>query len=546
MNHNKFLILIACNLIVFSATAQTNKRDSIIPNQTIEIEQIYKPEIAKPVKPVITPSIPKIAPAKPKFDYVVPQQTLSYSYHSVPIRPLALGKQEFIYPFENYIKAGMGNLSSIYFDAGVGSIHDENYNTSFHFAHLSQNKVNTQKGNSNTTIDASGEYKFTKHTLYGAVDFFHKRYKYYGFNEDLYQYSNKSIRQAFTGGAISLGLVNTSANELNISYKPEINFGMYGDRFDAREQYVEINLPATYSFDENYSASLGLKTNITALKRGVSNVNNNYFQINPAFNYHSDQLQVKLALSPTLGKGNSWYFLPDIALRSTLFNNGFALVAGWKGDLIQNTYQELSSKNPFIDNLFPSLQTKSDYVFGGFETKFGEHLSFGATVNWKQWKNLALFVNDYTLNPDGKKFATVYDQKVQSLGLDAYFRYQISQVFGLHLESSWNSFYKTTTFAKAWHEPQVKFKAAFETRPIKNLSVTASLDYWDRIFALQANGTAEKLPAFLDLGVQAEYQIIPRFSVFLQLNNILNNKYEIWQQYEHYGFNVLGGFRFKF
>ena len=383
MNYSKFLIFIGCNLFVFSATAQTNKRDSIIPNQTIEINQIYKPEIAKPVKPIITPSLPKIEPAKPQFDYVVPQQTLSYTYHSVPIRPLALGKQEMTYPFENYVKAGIGNLSSIYFDAGIGSLHGENYNTTFHVSHLSQSKVNTQKGNSNTTIDAAGEYKLNTHTLFGNIELFRQGYKYYGYDESLYQYPTKSIRQSFTGGNITLAAANNTPNEFNINYKPELNFGMFGDHYNNKEQHVEINLPASYNLSDNYVFSLGLKANITTLKRGLANENNNYFQINPAFHYKSDQLQANLALSPTLGKGNIWYLLPDISVRTELFNKKFALVAGWKGSLIQNTYQQLSNKNPFLLSQFPTKQTKSDYAYGGFETKLGEHLAFGANSLYK-------------------------------------------------------------------------------------------------------------------------------------------------------------------
>jgi len=533
-------------MVVYSTMAQTNRRDSIIPNQTIEITQVYKPEIAKVVKPEITPSLPKIETTTPTFDYVVPQQTLSYSYHSVPIRPLALGKQEYTYPFQNYVKAGFGNLSSIYLDAGIGSLYGENYSSTFHVSHLSQKKVNSQKGNSNTELDASGKYELSSHTLEGNLGFFRRGFKYYGYDQDLYQYGINSIRQVFMGGNIDLSAENNKPNQLNINYKPEINIGLYGDRYDAVEQHLQINLPASYTLDSNYKFSLGVKGNITTLRWNSIGEKNNFFQINPAIDLTFKNIQARIALSPTLGKGNEWYFLPDLAFRTELFDKSFALVAGWKADLIQNTYQELSTKNPFMLNQYPTKQTKADYVFGGFETKLGEHLTFGATANWKQWENLALFINDYALNTDGKQFETVYDQKVQSVGLDAYFRYQISQVFGLNLESSWNSFYHTTTYDKVWQEPQIKFKASLETRPIKNLSLSASVDYWDRMFAMQADGTSKKLPAFLDIGIQGEYQIIPRFSVFLQLNNILNDKYQRWQQYDNYGFNLLGGFRYKF
>jgi outer membrane receptor protein involved in Fe transport len=48
------------------------------------------------------------------------------------------------------------------------------------------------------------------------------------------------------------------------------------------------------------------------------------------------------------------------------------------------------------------------------------------------------------------------------------------------------------------------------------------------------------------VGGNAEYQIVPRLSVFVQLNNLLNNKYQRWQYYEAYGLNIYGGLRLKF
>ena len=66
------------------------------------------------------------------------------------------------------------------------------------------------------------------------------------------------------------------------------------------------------------------------------------------------------------------------------------------------------------------------------------------------------------------------------------------------------------------------------------------------MYAHNNQQTVEKIPAFLDLGFQAEYEIIPRFSIFLQLNNILNDKYQRWYQYDNFGMNVLGGLRLKF
>jgi outer membrane receptor protein involved in Fe transport len=92
----------------------------------------------------------------------------------------------------------------------------------------------------------------------------------------------------------------------------------------------------------------------------------------------------------------------------------------------------------------------------------------------------------------------------------------------------------------------LRLGGSIEARPVKKLFVNATIDFWDGIYAREVDGAALKLPAFLDIGLSGEYKIIPRLSVFLQLSNILNNKYQRWNQYDSYGFNIIGGLRFMF
>lgn len=543
----KHIPFLTCGLLLAGvAQAQQKRADTTIAGQTIEITQSYKPEIAKPVRPVITPSLPHIDTSKPRFQYEVPQQTLSYTYHSVPIRPLALGRQEMVMPFQNYVKAGFGNLSSIYVDAGVGSIKADDYETALHFSHLSQKGPITNQQSSRTNFDASGKYYTSGHALSAGLDVLHNGNTYYGYDHDTFEYAKNSIKQAFTGANIRVGVENTEANTWNVWYKPTLDFGIYNDKFNAKERTFAFDIPASLSIDSSLSFSLGIKGNFTQLKNDSFDIGNNYFQVNPAMDLKFDATDIHIGFSPTWGKDNTCYLLPDLRLNTRIFNNGLALIAGWKGSLVQNTYQQLSTKNPFLHNIYDIKQTKADQVYGGFESALGQHVSFGGTLSWRQWKDLALFVNDYTLNADGKRFAVVYDSKVQALSLDAFIRYQVGNVFGLSASGTWFNFYNTETFDKTYHEPMLRLGGNMYIHPIEKLHINVNADFWDGIYARTNTGENDKLPAFLDLSANAEYNIIPRLSLFLQLNNILGTKYERWNQYQAYGFNIIGGLRFKF
>ncbi len=540
------LLLVGLSLSAVSVKAQQKRPDTTIAGQTIEIIQSYKPEIAKPVKPIIVPTLPNIDTSKPRFQYEVPQQTLSYTYNSVPIRPLALGRQEAVMPFQNYIKAGLGNLSSIYVDAGVGSIKAETYETALHFSHLSQKGSIKNQQSSRTNFDASGKYYSSGHTWSAALQVLRNANTFYGYDHDAFDYAKNTIKQVFTGGNLHLGAENTEANRWNVWYKPTLDFGMYSDKFNAKERTFAFNVPASIAIDSMLSFSLGIKGNFTQFKNDSSDIGNNYIQVNPALDVHFQATDIHLGFSPTWGKGSKFYLLPDLSLNSRLLDNRLVLVAGWKGSLVQNTYQQLSTKNPFMLNIYDVKQTKTDQVYGGFESALGQHVSFGGTLSWRQWKNLALFVNDYDLSADGKRFKVVYDDKVQALSLDAFIRYQVGNVFGLSASGTWYNFYKTATLDKAFHEPMLRLGGNMYLHPLEKLYINVNGDFWDGMYALERNGESKKLPAFFDLSANAEYSIIPHLSIFLQLNNILGTQYQRWNQYQTYGFNIIGGLRFKF
>ncbi len=59
-------------------------------------------------------------------------------------------------------------------------------------------------------------------------------------------------------------------------------------------------------------------------------------------------------------------------------------------------------------------------------------------------------------------------------------------------------------------------------------------------YLTKANGSAP-LTGGTDLSAGAEYKINKQFSAWANINNILNDKYERWHNYEVYGLNLTAG-----
>ncbi len=72
------------------------------------------------------------------------------------------------------------------------------------------------------------------------------------------------------------------------------------------------------------------------------------------------------------------------------------------------------------------------------------------------------------------------------------------------------------------------------------------LNYLSDRYADLENSDERKLPSIFDLGLKINYTIQSNFGVFLELNNILNNKKAIWEGYQEKPIDVLLGINYFF
>jgi len=538
------LLWLCCPL--WSMAQQRSDADTIIPDQTIEIIQNYKPEVVIPEKPEWTPRLNVIDTAKPVFTYEVPQQALSYAYHSIPIRPLAMGRVPMELPFANYVKLGLGNLSSFLLDAGLTIARPDAYEAALHIHHLSQKGNIAFQQSSGTAVQADGKYYFSGHAATAAITVAQRSLNFYGYDHDSFDYVKNDVRQGFLKTEVRAGIRNTRANKWQIWYQPEIGLGTYGDRLGAREQHFDYVLPVRWQIDSSLNFNLALAGNFTQLSNDSFSSGNHVFQIRPALSFHLPVLHLNIGVNPTWGQDGKAYFMPDIFLKLRRANGKFTFVAGWKGELIQNTFEQLSTKNPFLYSIYPLKQTRHQQVFGGFESGLGKHLNVNATLSWQQWNNMALFVNDYMQHADGKYYTVVYDDRVQALALDAGLNYQVAERLRLGVSASWINFVHLENQQKAWMEPALKMSGELNWQVFRPFQLRIRTAYWDGMYARTASGAKVAMPAVFDLSAEAECRIISRISLFLQINNIAGSKYQRWYQYPVYGTNVIGGLRVKF
>ncbi|MEZ5015424.1 MAG: hypothetical protein R2800_00075 [Flavipsychrobacter sp.] len=533
------IVLLLSSKIAVAQTAE----DTTIKGSTIEIIQSYKPEVKQSAKPALTPALPPLDTSKPNFRYDVPPQKLNYTYSPLPLQPLALTKNNSQQPFANYVKLGGGNLSTIFLDAGIGSLQGENYKTAIHLQHLSQKGNIAGQQTSLTGMEAEGTYYKGDNAINVGVGISRNQYYYYGYDHTVYAYDTDSLKQAFTGIHIDLGLANNQMGIKRISYQPTISFDSYSDSRNASETSIGLNAPFQYEVDSTLQLFAGIYVETNQFKNSLTSQSSNIIQFRPGINLHTNSFDLRAGINPTFGQNSSTYMLPDIEASFRVPNTQFLLNVGWQAKLLANNYRSLSGINPYMSNSFTVQQTTTNEVFAEIKSNISNNLSFSGRASWWEYNGLPLFVND-TLT-DNKRFNILYDSKINNLSLQASIRYQIAHTFTLGFNGRWNNFYKHS-FVEVWHMPGIEFGADVAASPIKHLTITGYLSVKDELYALDKNNKKVKLNTIIDLGVGAEYEFIKRLSAFVNAYNLLNSGYQRWYGYDAYGMNVYGGIQLKF
>lgn len=86
-------------------------------------------------------------------------------------------------------------------------------------------------------------------------------------------------------------------------------------------------------------------------------------------------------------------------------------------------------------------------------------------------------------------------------------------------------------------EEEFGLTGALTIRPVDILH----FEFWGSFIGPRSTPEQNELPAYLDLGTKLELRITERIGVYGQINNLLNQEYEIWEGYTERPFQMFGG-----
>lgn len=551
MKRNNIAIL---SFIAFCSVAPrvANAQDTT-KRKSIDITSTFKPVLREAAKINFNAAPPAVDTSRPRMNYSIPVQNLFFTYQPAELKPVALQMDSIgAWQYSNFIKVGIGNVHQPYVKAGFsfGDFKNTFFNV-FADHYTSKGSLDFQK-NSMTSVGAAMTYKTNNNLEVNArLGFKSDDYYLYGYEPKTLVFSKKDLRQRFQTIEGRVDLRNIEPTEFGLNYRPNLKVSAFSDNRGnkGKETNTVLNLPLEKTFGEDFAFHLGATADLTRYDRdehtglGISALqqSNNLYMVNAALQYKSDNLFIQGGIIPSWEQKN-FHMLPNIMADITTNDKQFTLQLGWIGYYEKGSYQRFASINPWLAQPDSMLNTRVEERYAGLKGSVGNHFSYSAKFGLLTYRNSPLFVND---DGDGKTFLIHYEPKFNAIRLHTEAAYNVGETFGANAGFTFNKYYNLKVEQKAWGMIPVELNAGLHWQAMKDLMLRTEFWLWDGARYLK-HGDAFKSKAGFDLNAGAEFRITRNLNLWVQFNNILNNKYQRWNQYEVFGFNLLGGITYSF
>ena len=575
-----FKNIIALVLVLIFQVSFAQKKNENIGTEVIEVVKPFTPTISDASKIGETPVVDDAENNK--------KEIVKYSIFSFPVastftpskgKAQGVEKEKQAHLFDNYATLGIGNYGVLNAELFVNQDLGSSDYVAGMFRHLSSQggikEAELEDSFYDTAIDLT--YGIRDKYLSWNVDlgFQNQIYNWYGLPTDFGSALNPTDRTSLVYGIDP----QHSYNNLYIGSKIDLSDGVLKEasmkfnhfsdnlgssenrffvkpslQFDIDNLSFKTDVIVDYvggSFEKNY-------LNTASIKYGFTNIG-----IAPSIAMQQDDWTFNLGVGlfysmDSENDNNQFLVYPQINASYKVVGDLMIFYAGAQGNLEQNTYSDFVNINPYLSPTLKVIPTDKQYdIFAGLKGKLANNVSYNVRASYVNERNKALFKsNDYTedvSNIDyafGNSMQVVYDD-MKTISFYGEIKADISDDVSLGFEGTFSSY--TNNFQEeAWNLPTIKINAKADFNITKQWFAGANVfyvgerkDQKNNLNNLLIEGPIA-LDSYFDVNAHVGFKYSERLTAFLRLNNIANQAYQKWMNYQVQGFQVVIGANYKF
>lgn len=508
---------------------------------TVRFSNNIIPEVTDAVKIPFHPQLHNVTDSIKIKEYHVPKYPFKFEYLPKKFKPLAFKKSREKALNTNLIKLGLGVPLVYDIEAYYSSDRSKDLVFGAYVDHYHLNGGTANRSVRTSDISLFGKKIFNKDIIEANISF----------GNYLHEFIDPDSLVAGRFGSTIPNVQNhlrAAGRIYNFKYEEdEIRYDLYGNlNYSTSSMYnanginghggaivsnqlgtgmLFIDLSNELILLNNESSSL---TNITTLKT--------YYDL------EGKDWKVRLGIMAALDQ-NAPLILPEFYSEKILVEKYLTTYSGWKGNIEGRDLERMLFINPYWDIASVELTNSYNNIkYAGFKGAHDSKLSYDIRFERNDVKNNLLFV---TSEDSMHKFESLYEDmsvtsSILSLG------YQLNDKFNSVLE---NRFYlynmASSTETQAWHMPNyaITWLNHYNIQDLieVDLSILFQGETYNRV------GDTEYInDGFVDASLGIDYHYHKNLSIYLDINNILGTRYNIWYNYPTVGLNVIGGVKFSF
>jgi hypothetical protein len=509
----------------------------VLENERIEdVINSEKPPLKVPFQEIGEDDIPKL-------NYQSQEIRVETDFEPDPPSPAAYQPEPLPEVTNNYVKAGFGRYVTPLLDVYLYSGREQEYDYGLEFSHFSAHNDNIERREfNNNRLDLTGSYVLNEQNkVAGHLEVLSNSYWNFGdtlSRPNLADTSKMGITQIALGA--NLFRQYEEGNQLDYDLGAKIEF--HSDRRDNRELHVSVMPEVSFALNEEVDLAAEANFTVTGANIGGFNENRFFGGLKPYIQYNKGSVQAQVGLLANVynnsvdPEGQS-LFVPIAELRARLLPQELTVFLGHTGGIQYNRYSDLIRINPYLSsivNIQPTLEKMN--LYAGVSGQIPNLLDYNARISYRRVENALI----HQVPVDGAYFTLGYDSLMTDLGLHLEVNHDLLKNVKIGAALDVHNF-TTNTFADNFHAPPLQLTGYGEYRKDKLTARTEVNFFGSTPMTVNAENVVENRPVFLDINLGADYKLTPQFSVWAEINNLLNSNYQRWWNYTERPIDVRAG-----
>ncbi len=547
-----FITLTACTGSVSAQDAPANeKKSGESVAESFDIISTLKPKISDAVKIDVIPEKENISAAQ-KPDVAYKTQPIASTVKPVKskLKSLSIDKSLLSELNHLYIGAGIGNYSNFALSAYYNSLRSKDQLITADALLNSGNGPLTNGQFLKSTIGLQGKKSLGKNAFSGGLRYSLLQNHFYGYNHDSESYTRDALKQSYSNFDVNGLYTYSSGDTGGIKASAGLQFYNFQDRYKSSENLFSIIGKASQSFSAGI-ASANLQLDIIGFSIPSYSVNRTIFRFDPRFAFSAYGITgyagLKTAYEDPVQSQKSFHVYPDIYAEYPLSDNTISAFGLLSGGLQRNTFKSFALENNSIVSTPPLANTSNSIkVQLGLKGNVNSSFNYLAYLDYSSFKNFYYYLNSIA---DRKRFVPYfYSGATNIFRIHAEGGLELNEAFRLNGHINFYSYSVGTdpVIKNPYQLPNLDVLItgtyAFESKLKIGLELYgASKRQGKSLYNLE--NKERNIGGLFDMNLSSIYTVSKTLSVNLDLKNILNQKYELWNFYPVRGFQIFGGIK---